>query len=96
MMNENETYCDDIKAAAEEAFLRFKEAFEKAQEAFCEIVEDVSDSFKKAFEELKNIDLDREPLPRPQKYICKKNFVLDRRKTINRIKKKKGTVYRIH
>lgn len=91
-MTDNEIYSDFIKAA-KAAFAEIAEDFEKAKEAFCASVEYIDEQFKELLEDLKEIDFDREPLPQPQKYILMKCFVIDRRKGINRIKKKKGTVY---
>lgn len=84
-MNDNETYSDFFKAV--------KEELQKAKEGLAAVVEYVDEQFSELLEDLKCIDIDREPLPQPQKYIFMKCFVIDRRKQINRIKKKKGTVY---
>lgn len=91
-MNDNETYSDFIKAA-KETFAEIAEDFEKVKEALRASVEYIDEQFSKLLEDLKCIDIDRDPLPQPQKYIVMKCFVIDRRKEINRIKKKKGTVY---
>ncbi len=84
-------FSSDLLKAAKEAIAKLNEDFKKATEALCELAQDVAEAFKNMLEEIKYIY--RDPLPQPQKSICMKNFVLDRRKTINRIKKKKGTVY---
>lgn len=91
-MNDNETYSDFLKAA-KEAFARIAEDLKKAKEAFAATQEAFEEMAKMA-EEYKYI-VERDPLPQPQKYIFMKCFVIDRRKQINRIKKKKGTVFRI-
>lgn len=69
----------------------FTELAEKLKETFCAYTDNLSELKKLAESEFYTFA--REPKPQPQKSICMKNFVLDRRKTINRIKKKKGTVF---
>lgn len=90
-MNDNETYSDFI-TAVKEAYAKLAEELEKVQEALCDTAENIAEEFKKLFEEEKYI-YDREPLPTPPKDIQIKIFTLDRRTAINKIKKKKGTVY---
>lgn len=80
------------KEKAQEALEKIIAALKAAQEALETVAENIAERYKEFIEEYKYI-YDREPLPQPQKYILMKCFVIDRRKEINRIKKKKGTVY---
>ena len=64
---------------------------EQLKQTFCDYADNVCELKKLAESEF--CAFRRDPLPQPQKYICMKDFVIDRRKAINRIKKKKGTVF---
>lgn len=84
------------------AIENFSAAIKQTKDSLCTLAEQVANTFRDYYDnyselaklaEFENYAFYRKPFPKPPKDIHIKSFILDRRTAINKIKKKKGTVY---